>query len=82
MIKAIIRGATLAVFGILSCTAVHAQTTTDNTDTEYNCFALTPSPQAPQGVEVAYEKMLAATAQAAEVKMARKYLQAGTVRCF
>ncbi|WP_338522590.1 hypothetical protein NUH87_21445 [Pseudomonas batumici] len=79
MIKAIIRGVTLAVFGILSCTAVHAQTTTD---TEYHCVALTPSPQAPQGVEVAYEKMLAATAQAAEVKMARKYLQAGTVRCF
>ena len=79
MIKATIRGATLAVFGILSSTAVHAQTPPDN---EYNCFALTPSPQAPQGVEVAYEKMPASTAQAAEVKMARKHLQAETVRCF
>ncbi|NWA26693.1 hypothetical protein HX870_23170 [Pseudomonas gingeri] len=79
MIKAIIRGATLAVFGILSNTAVHADTTPDN---EYNCFALTPSPQAPQGVEVTYEKMLAASAQGAEVKMARKYLHAETIRCF
>ncbi|MCU1741447.1 MULTISPECIES: hypothetical protein [Pseudomonas] len=79
MIKPIIRGAALAVFSIAFTTAVHADTTTDN---EYNCFALTPSPQAPQGVEVAHEKMLATTAQGAEVKMARKYLQAETVRCF
>ncbi|MGA8137621.1 MULTISPECIES: hypothetical protein [Pseudomonas] len=79
MIKPIIRGATLAVFSIAFTTAVHADTTTDN---EYNCFALTPSPQAPQGVDVAHERMLATTAQGAEVKMARKYLQAETVRCF
>ena len=79
MLNAIIRGATLAVYGFLASAAVHADPTTDN---EYNCFALTPSPQAPQGVEVAYEKMLAASAQRAEVKMARKYLQAETVRCF
>ena len=79
MIKPIIRGAALAVFSIAFTTAIHADTAPDN---EYNCFALTPSPQAPQGVEVAYERMLATTAQGAEVKMARKYLQAETVRCF
>ncbi len=79
MIQSTIRGAALSLFCIFSSTVVQADTTTD---IEHNCFALTPSPQAPQGVEVVYERTTAANAQAAEVKMARKYLQAETVRCF
>ncbi|AMB87900.1 hypothetical protein AWM79_22525 [Pseudomonas agarici] len=79
MIQAIIRGTALAVLCTLPCTAVYADTTTDN---EHHCVALTPSPQAPQGVEVVYERISASSAQAAEVKMARKHLQAETVRCF
>jgi hypothetical protein len=38
-----------------------------STDNDHNCFAFMSSPQTPRSVEV---------------KMARKYLQTETVRCF